>query len=163
MLTRVLAVCVCVCVCVWSGHIWASGYAAGELQGTVYPDAHAAMRHWHAAGMRVCIYSSGSVEAQRLIFAHTDRGSLSDCISAYFDTAVGPKQDRASYSSIAKQLTIDPSRLLFLTDVEEEAQACVEAGCDATIVLREGNKPITPTCSITKVSSFDQVDLLVGV
>ena len=141
------------------GHIWAAGYAEGELQGRVYEDAEAAMRRWHAAGLRVCIYSSGSVEAQKLIFAHTATGSLSPLISAYFDTAVGAKQDSASYTSIAKQLTVEPARLLFLTDIEGEARACKQAGCDAIIVVRDGNKPVDPACGIPLVHSFDEVNV----
>ena len=125
----------------------------------MYSDASEQMKRWHAAGLRVCIYSSGSVEAQRLIFAHTDRGSLADCITAYFDTAVGPKQDSASYTSIARQLAVEPSRLLFLTDVEGEARACEQAGCHAKIVVREGNKPVDPACGIPLVHSFDEVDV----
>ena len=152
MLTKCCRLCV-------SGHIWASGYASGELQGTVYADVVECMRRWHAAGLRVCIYSSGSVEAQRLIFAHTDRGSMADCIDAYFDTAVGAKQDSASYASIARQLAVDPARLLFLTDVEGEARACLQAGCDARIVVREGNKPLDPACAIPIVHSFDEVEV----
>lgn len=125
----------------------------------MYSDAHEGLKRWHAAGLRVCIYSSGSVEAQKLIFAHTDRGSLSNTITAYFDTAVGAKQESASYSNIVKQLTVDPSRLLFLTDIEGEAQACKQAGCDARIVVREGNKPVSPACGIPLVHSFDEVDV----
>ena len=142
-----------------SGHIWASGYAAGELTGTLFADASDCMQRWHAAGLRVCIYSSGSVEAQKLIFAHTDRGSMAHCITAYYDTAVGAKQDSASYTNIATQLAVHPSRLLFLTDVEGEARACMKAGCDAIIVVREGNKPVDPACGIPLVHSFDQVDV----
>lgn len=118
------------------------------------------MRRWHAAGVRVCIYSSGSVEAQKLIFGHTERGSMADCISAYFDTAVGAKQDSASYTSIAKQLTVHPARLLFLTDIEGEARACKQAGCDALIVVREGNKPVDPACAIPLIHSFDEASVL---
>ena len=147
------------CVLSRSGHIWAAGYAAGELQGTLFSDAWDAIKRWHAAGLRVCIYSSGSVEAQKLIFAHTDRGSMADCISGYFDTAVGAKQDSASYTNIATQLTVHPSRLLFLTDVEGEARACKQAGCDAMIVVREGNKPVDPACGIPIVHSFEEVQV----
>ena len=142
-----------------AGHIWAAGYASGELQGTVYADAASCMRRWQAAGLRVAIYSSGSVEAQKLIFAHTDSGSLTDVISGYFDTAVGAKQDSASYATIAQRLAVQPSRLLFLTDVEGEAVACKQAGCDALIVVREGNKPVGAACDIAKVHSFDEVDV----
>ena len=99
------------------------------------------------------------MEAQKLIFAHTDKGSMADCISAYFDTAVGGKQDSASYASIVKQLTVDPSRVLFLTDILAEATASKQAGCDARIVIREGNKPVDPGCGLPLIHSFDEVDI----
>ena len=144
------------------GHVWATGYASGALQGLVYPDVVAALHRWSSlpSAPRVCIYSSGSVEAQRLIFAHTDVGSLSRFISAYFDTAVGMKQESGSYAEIMRQLAVQPSRLLFLTDVEGEARACIKAGGDAVIVVREGNKPVSAECRLRLVHSFDELKLL---
>ena len=55
------------------GRIWKSGYEAGELVGTVFEDVTAALKRWSAEA-RVAIYSSGSVEAQKLIFGFRVRG-----------------------------------------------------------------------------------------
>jgi 2,3-diketo-5-methylthio-1-phosphopentane phosphatase len=144
------------------GHVWATGYASGALQGTLYPDVVSALHRWSslASPPRVCIYSSGSVEAQRLIFSHTSVGSLSRFLSAYFDTAVGMKQDSGSYAEIMRQLAVQPSRLLFLTDVEGEARACLKAGGDAIIVVREGNKPVEADSGLRLIHSFDELQLL---
>jgi len=144
------------------GHVWATGYASHVLQGYIYPDVVAALTRWSAlpSPPRVCIYSSGSVEAQKLIFGHTNVGSLSEYITGYFDTQVGMKQDVGSYVKIMKELGVDDTkRLLFLTDVEGEASACIQAGGEAMIVVRDGNKPVNAACGIRLIRSFDEVQM----
>lgn len=120
------------------GMIWAQGYADGELTGHVYPDTPAALRRWTAAGLMVCIYSSGSVVAQKLIFGHSDAGDLTPFLSGYFDTTTGPKRDPDSYSKIADALNLAPSELLFVSDMAGEVDAAHEAGLQALLIDREG-------------------------
>jgi enolase-phosphatase E1 len=86
------------------GLIWAEGYAGTSLRGHVYPDAADGLRRWHAAGVTLHVYSSGSVEAQRVLFGHSDQGDLSPLFSSYFDTTTGPKRERASYDAIARAI-----------------------------------------------------------
>jgi 2,3-diketo-5-methylthio-1-phosphopentane phosphatase len=74
------------------GIIWHGGYQSGELQGELYPDVAPALRRWHAAGIRLDMYSSGSAAAQRLLFGHSAFGDLTPVLSGFHDTAVGPKQ-----------------------------------------------------------------------
>ena len=40
------------------------------------PDAVEHLRAWHAAGIDLYVYSSGSVYAQKLLFGHTEYGDL---------------------------------------------------------------------------------------
>jgi enolase-phosphatase E1 len=81
------------------GRIWEAGYRAGELQGKgeVYPDVRPALARWHDAGTTIAIFSSGSVQAQRNLFANTTAGDLTPFLSGYFDTTTGPKRAAASY------------------------------------------------------------------
>ncbi len=120
------------------GLIWAQGYADGELDGHVYPDTPEAMRRWKARGIDVHIYSSGSIAAQKLIFGHSVAGDLTPLLSGYFDTTTGPKREAESYRRIAAALDLPPEDILFLTDVQAEADAAREAGVAALIVDREG-------------------------
>lgn len=120
------------------GLIWAKGYADGELTGHVYPDTPEAIRRWVDRGIRVNIYSSGSVAAQKLIFGHSIAGDLTPLLSGYFDTTTGPKREAASYAKIAEALGLAPAEILFLTDIQAEADAAREAGVQALIVDREG-------------------------
>ena len=120
------------------GLIWAQGYADGELDGHVYPDTPEAMRRWKARGIDVHIYSSGSIAAQKLIFGHSVAGDLTPMLSGYFDTTTGPKREAESYRRIAAALDLPPEDILFLTDVQAEADAAREAGVAALIVDREG-------------------------
>ena len=73
------------------GHIWKRGYEEGTLHGEVFRDVPEAFARWHAAGMLIAIYSSGSVLAQQMLFRTTAFGDLTRWIEAYFDTAVGAK------------------------------------------------------------------------
>ena len=120
------------------GLIWAQGYADGELTGHVYPDTPEAIRRWVDRGIAVNIYSSGSIAAQKLIFGHSIAGDLTPLLSGYFDTTTGPKREAASYARIAEALGLAPSEILFLTDIQAEADAAREAGVQALIVDREG-------------------------
>ncbi len=62
------------------GKIWEEGYEAGALLGQVYADVPPAFARWNAQRRDVCIYSSGSRLAQRLLFRHTTAGDLSGLI-----------------------------------------------------------------------------------
>lgn len=119
------------------GMIWADGFAAGELTGHVYADAAEGLRRWHAAGIALYIYSSGSVAAQKLIFGRTEYGDLTPLFSGYFDTAVGAKQEAAAYRRIAEEIGLPPSEVLFLSDVEAELQAARDAGMAALLLARD--------------------------
>ncbi len=110
------------------GMIWAQGYAEGVLQGHVYDDVPGALRQWADQGLRLAVYSSGSVAAQRLIFGHTAYGDLTPLFSAYFDTTVGGKREASSYRAIAEQLGVKPAEVLFLSDIVQELDAARLAG-----------------------------------
>ena len=58
------------------GLIWEAGYQKGDFKGHVYPDAAAYLKAWKAKGLDLYVYSSGSVHAQKLLFAHTEYGDL---------------------------------------------------------------------------------------
>ncbi|MCB2228687.1 MAG: hypothetical protein KQH53_18570 [Desulfarculaceae bacterium] len=67
-------------------------------KGQVYSDAVDAMREWQRAGLLLYIYSSGSAEARKLRFAHSEHGDLFGLFSGYFDLAVGGKEDAGMQS-----------------------------------------------------------------
>lgn len=46
------------------GHIWAGGFARGELKGELFRDVPDALAQWRSAGIKTYIYSSGSRGAQ---------------------------------------------------------------------------------------------------
>ena len=118
------------------GHIWAEGYRRGVLRGVVYEDVPPALERWHSAGITLAIYSSGSVQAQQLIFSTTAAGDLTRYLSHYFDTAVGPKRSPGSYANIATALGLAPSRILFVSDVGDELAAARRAGLQVVMVVR---------------------------
>ena len=136
------------------GLIWGEGYAKGALQGHVYADAAMGLQRWHARGIALYVYSSGSVAAQKLIFGHTAFGDLTALFSGYFDTAIGGKKEAASYAAIAGAIRVPPTEILFLSDVEAELGAAAAAGLAVTLLARDG----LPAASPYPVSaSFDAI------
>jgi enolase-phosphatase E1 len=126
------------------GLIWEDGYRTGELQGDVYPDVPEALRAWKEKGIRVRIFSSGSVLAQKLLFGHTAYGDLLPYFEGYHDTTTGPKREARAYTAIAEAFGLSPGEILFLSDVVEELDAAREAGLRTGLFLRPGNKPADP-------------------
>lgn len=124
------------------GLLWKEGYALGDYRAHVYPDAVDALRRWKAAGHPLYVYSSGSVQAQKLFFAHSDAGDLSGLFSGHFDTGIGGKREVGSYRHIAADIGVAPSHLLFLSDVVEELDAAREAGLRTVLVDRRADYPV---------------------
>ncbi len=118
------------------GLIWREGYDEGVLRSEVYPDAAAQLRKWHALGLDLYVYSSGSEEAQRLIFSHSDQGDLAPLFKGFFDTRMGTKADAQSYRHITKAIGVLASETLFLTDIAAEVTAAKEAGLQVVRIDR---------------------------
>ena len=133
------------------GRIWAEGYAAGDLRGHVYPDAVAGLQRWHAAGLALYVFSSGSVAAQELIFGHSVAGDLTPLFSGYFDTTTGPKREADSYMKIAEAIGMAASEIVFLSDTSAEVSAARAAGMQTLLIDRENGAG--------EIASFDAVEL----
>ncbi|MFA6229474.1 MAG: acireductone synthase [Rhodanobacter sp.] len=110
------------------GMIWKDGYETGDYRAHMYPEVAARLRDWRADGIRLYVYSSGSVPAQQLFFRYSEAGDLSPLFAGYFDTETGPKRDAESYRRIATVIDEQPRHLLFLSDIVEELDAAREAG-----------------------------------
>jgi enolase-phosphatase E1 len=126
------------------GRIWEEGYRSGELRSVVYDDVPPALARWRRAGRRIAIYSSGSIQAQRLLFGNTGSGDLTPQIAAYFDTTSGPKKEPSSYRRIAEAMDLAPESMLFISDVRAELDAAFRAGLKTLLSLRPGNEPCNP-------------------
>jgi len=120
------------------GLIWAEGYDDGTLKGHLYPDAVEALRRWHGRGLRLYVFSSGSVPAQKLLFGHTAWGDLTPLFSGYFDTRIGAKHEAESYARIAGEAGLAPGEILFASDIGAELDAARTAGMQTVQVVREG-------------------------
>jgi enolase-phosphatase E1 len=138
------------------GKIWEEGYALGELHGQVYADVPPAFSRWRLQKREICIYSSGSVLAQQLLFRSTSYGDLTPQISAFFDTRIGAKTETYSYRKIAEALTHNPRDLLFISDAVKEVRAASDAGMQAIICNRDVQAPQSEEAK-TFIHSFDEV------
>lgn len=121
------------------GMIWKEGYESGELKSIVFDDVPRAFEQWTNGGIKIAIFSSGSVLAQQLLFRFTDHGDLTAFISDFFDTNVGPKREGKSYRKIAGELSLEPSEVLFVSDILEEMDAARMAGMSTALTIRPGN------------------------
>lgn len=139
------------------GQIWKDGYESGELKSVVFDDVPRAFERWRSEEKTIAIFSSGSVLAQQLLFRYTDHGDLTQHISAYFDTNVGPKRDPASYSEIADELGYAANSILFCSDIQEELAAATRAGMRSVLVVRPGNKPVEDVSGNRVATTFDHV------
>lgn len=122
------------------GLIWERGFQHGELQSEVFADVPVCLLQWQQAGLRTAIYSSGSVLAQKMLFAHTPYGDLTKLISDYFDTAVGPKKQPQSYRRIVAELQVAAEQVVFVSDIAEELEAARTAGLCTALSIRPGNQ-----------------------
>ena len=137
------------------GKIWQAGYESGELKGQVYPDIPPALARWQAQNKTVCIFSSGSTLAQKLLFAHTTVGDLTPFISAYFDTTMGAKTEADSYRNIATVLALAPQEIMFLSDVKAELDAAQAAGLQPVLCVRDARRPVAPGDRV--IHTFDEL------
>ena len=119
------------------GMIWKDGYEGGDYCAHMYPEVAARLRQWRAAGLRLYVYSSGSVPAQKLFFRYSAAGDLGPLFAGYFDTETGPKREAESYRRIAATIDEQPQHLLFLSDIVEELDAAQTAGFHTGWLVRE--------------------------
>lgn len=113
----------------------------------IYQDVIPSIRRWKGQGLKVYIYSSGSVEAQKLLFGYSVEGDVLDvsapplfffmlhirwlmrcCFGSlqlfdgHFDTTIGAKVEGKSYERIAERIGCQPEEIMFLTDVTRGKQ-----------------------------------------
>jgi enolase-phosphatase E1 len=142
------------------GLIWQSGFESGELKAHVYDDVPPALSRWQSVGKDVRIYSSGSVQAQKLFFGHTIAGNLLSFFRGHYDTTTGPKKEADSYRKIAAEMRLPPGEILFLSDVIAELDAAKAAGLRTALVLRPANPAVTAEHTHRAITSFDELSTL---
>lgn len=102
------------------------------------------------------VYSSGSVEAQQLLFGHSVKGNLRWLFSHYFDTRVGAKRQSGAYRAIAAELALPPAAILFLSDIYQELDAARDAGWRTCQLIRDDH---CTSRSHPQAHRFDEITL----
>ena len=139
------------------GKVWQEGYVKGELRSQVFQDVPPALRYWKNKNLDVRIFSSGSVLAQKLLFANTEVGDLTHLLCGYFDTNIGPKTDQESYRQIANEFRLPASEVLFISDMAAELDAAKCAGMQTLLCVRPGNLPQPEKHGHGVISSFSEI------
>ena len=138
------------------GLIWKVGFESGEIRSHVYPDFPGALKRFREMGQRLFIYSSGSIQAQKLYFAHTAEGNLLPNFEGHFDTTIGSKVESASYLAIAASIGVPPAQICFFSDAVKEIDAARNAGMETVWVVRPGNA-LSKKPDGYAIESFDEV------
>ncbi len=140
------------------GMIWKQGYENGDYQAHMYPDATARLKQWYNQGLPLYVYSSGSIQAQKLFYGYSQDGDLLPLFSGHFDTTSGGKRDQQSYRNILadlqKQHDIQAGNVLFLSDLEEELDAAYEVGMQTVWIQRDATKTNSRHTSSTSFSTI---------
>ena len=140
------------------GMIWKDGYEAGAYRAHIYPEVAARLRDWRADGLRLYVYSSGSVPAQQLFFRYSEADDLTPLFAGYFDTETGPKRETDSYRRIAEAIGEQPRHILFLSDIVEELDAAEAAGLHTGWLVREPQAlPVSPRHPVYR--DFDVINV----
>lgn len=139
------------------GLLWEAGYRNGDFKGHIYTDAAARLREWHARGIPLYVYSSGSVYAQKLLFAHSEAGDLTPLFSGYYDTHIGGKREADAYRAIGADIGWPAGDVLFLSDVTEELDAAHAAGMQTVQLVRDGEPDAR--ARHRQVRDFDAIDI----
>ena len=139
------------------GMIWEAGFRNRDFTGHVYADAVRHLKDWHARGITLYVFSSGSVQAQRLLFGHSDAGDLTPLFSGFYDTRIGAKREAAAYSAIAADIGRAPADILFLSDIEGELDAARSAGMQTLWLVRDAEPD--PAAAHRQVKDFDAIPL----
>ncbi len=141
------------------GMIWRNGFESGELVSHVFDDVPNAIAQWADSGLDVRIYSSGSIDAQKLFFGHTSAGDLTSHLRGHYDTTTGPKRAADSYRAIAADMEMEPCEILFISDVGEELDAARQAGMATALAIRPGNRPPGGLLEHESLESFAEIVL----
>ncbi|XP_029511941.1 enolase-phosphatase E1 isoform X2 [Oncorhynchus nerka] len=147
------------------GHMWRAAYASGRIKGELYQDVVPSIRRWRRQGLKVYIYSSGSVEAQKLLFGYSVEGDVLDLFDGHFDTNIGAKVESKSYERIAERMGCLSEEIMFLTDITREAKAAEDAGVNVAVVVRPGNMELTEEerTHYNLITTFSQLEVTGGV
>ncbi len=140
------------------GRIWAEGYDRGELHGPLFTDVPPALRTWAGQGLVLAVYSSGSIQAQQLLYGHSNSGDLRFLFSHWFDTKTGAKQEAVSYTRICEGMEAPPDRVLFISDAIAELDAASAAGLKVIFSKRDGNPEQNPD-SYPWISSLTAIQI----
>ena len=126
------------------GKIWKEGYTTGRITSKLFEDAEENLKRWHKQGYRLSVYSSGSVEAQHLLYKYTNKGDIKNLFSYWFDTHIGNKKEPSSYTEIASVMGCKPQNSLFISDNSDECDAARSAGLGTLYSMRDGNPQQEP-------------------
>lgn len=140
------------------GKIWAQGYEQGQLVGPLFDDVPIMLQQWNQQGLKLGVYSSGSIEAQQLIYGYSNAGDLRPCFHYWFDTNIGAKQCSESYTAICRQMECENQHTLFISDSASELHAAQSVGLHVIMSQREGN-PNQPDAQYLAIQSFEELAL----
>lgn len=116
------------------GYLWEDGYNTGAYSTPLFPDVAPRLKAWKKDGYALAIYSSGSVFAQKLLFAHVqtqqsqvevEAGDVDETPASSTNKKRGRSDDEAE--DLADGVAV-PSKKRLVNDGEEGATGATTAG-----------------------------------
>ncbi len=138
------------------GLIWQKGFESKRFTAPLYPDVLPNWKRWSSMGLPMGIYSSGSVQAQKLFFQHTEQGNILPFLDQHFDLSIGSKKASTSYLNIAETLKVPATSIVFLSDITQELASAAEAELQVVHVVRPGTQS---SDSFPVIESFNELKL----
>lgn len=138
------------------GVAWRQGFADGTIRADLYPDVLPSLHAWHDAGLRLAVYSSGSIPSQKLLYGHTAQGDVTSLFEGFYDLSTGGKKDVESYRKIAVAAGVAPQDILFLSDIGAELDAAIEAGYAVCQLVRAQDGTV-PHPGVPQAATLEEV------
>jgi len=137
--------------------LWRSVLRRGIFKGHIFSDVATSFWKWQSKQIELHTFSNGKTEAQRLILTYSLAGDLSRLIGHFFDAKTGPKNEVASYLTIAETIGFHPNEVIYLSDVYTELKAAHEAGMQVFQVMRD--ETLDLQIEFPKVNGLDEIEL----
>jgi enolase-phosphatase E1 len=117
-------------------------YKNADYKAHIYNDAIQKLVEWREKNIKIFVYSSGSIQAQKLFFQYSLYGDARSLFNDYFDTTIGVKKNQDSYKKISQAIGISSGQILFLSDIESELNAAKNVGYDTCWVIRPDDSEV---------------------
>ncbi|XP_013397492.2 enolase-phosphatase E1 [Lingula anatina] len=142
--------------CQLQSQILREAFKMEKMKGKLFDDVVPALKEVATDSRQVYLFSTTSMDVQKLLFTYSAQGDNSKCLSGFFDSKVGAKTEMESYKNIINDIGVKPEETLYVTDMPAEAQAAGKAGIGVFLL----NRPENPALSQDDLKDYNVISSL---